>query len=294
MKKAVFITLICLLAGKTAYTDEAIAIKNNTENKIENEMDNARAEYIEKIYVAALAEFDKQAYEESLKYIRHVIKSDMNHYKLRYLAAHNHWKLGHFDSATEHFRSAIFAKPDSPQAYMDLALMKIQERNYGAAESTLQTGIASLQKSKTAIPSKLYNVYARLQLMKGFPEEALKYAQLAKATFEQNGTGVKDKLEAMTLEARSQLLLENFEKAELAMQWAIAMRKDNVYACNLLGYIYAKWGEKMTNSDLKQSEYLKNMAVENYKKAKDMPGVVEEFKKIIELNISNVNLTATK
>ncbi|MDH4262116.1 MAG: tetratricopeptide repeat protein [Spirochaetia bacterium] len=254
-----------------------------------DEMENASPEYIEKVYKLALSEFDKQAYEESLKYIRHVIKSDMNHYKLRYLAAHNHWKLGNFDSATTHFQAAIYVKPNSPEAYMDLALLKIQERNYNYAELYIQTALSYMQQANTPIPSKLYNIYSRIQLMKGFPEESLKYAQLAKSAFEQTGTGIKDKLEAMTLEARSQLLLENYEKAELAMQWAIAMRNDNVYAYNLLGYIYTKWSEKSISTDPKQAEYLKSQAIENFNKAKNTKGIVDEFKNIIEMNITNVS-----
>ena len=263
-------------------------IHSDKNQNLNEELENAKPEYIEKVYQSALAEFDKQDYENSLKYIRHVIKSDMLHYKLRYLAAHNHWKLGHFDSATTHFQTAIFARPDSPQGYMDLALMKIQERNYGAAEWTLQNGMAALQKSKVEVPSKFYNIYSRIALLKGFPDESLKYAQLAKAAFEQRGTGVKDKLEAMTLEARSQLMLENFDKAELAMQWAIAMRKDNVYAYNLLGYIYSKWREKILHVDPKKAEELKDLSLENFKQARSTPDVIDEFKKIINSNIANV------
>jgi hypothetical protein len=71
-------------------------------------------------------------------YIRHVIKSDMNNYKLRYLAAHDHWKLGSFDSATVHFQTAVSSHPELPEGYMDFALLKLHERNYYVAEKILQ------------------------------------------------------------------------------------------------------------------------------------------------------------
>jgi|GEM_PF-1779385 len=288
--RAIIYTIIGIL---TVFLNSTASFSAEPVNYNE-ELDKATPEYVEKIYQLALMEFDKQAYEESLKYIRHVIKSDMNHYKLRYLAAHDHWKLGHFDSATTHFQTILFIKPENPQAYMDLALMKIQERNYWAAESVLQTGMATLKAANVFIPSKFYNIYARIQLAKGFAEEALKYAQLAKSAFEKNGAGVKDKLEAMTLEARSHLLLENFDKAELAMQWAIAMRKDNVYAHNLLGYIYTRWAMKIAATEPKQAGFYKDMAIESFKTAKKVPGVVEEFSTIIDANLANANSIAVQ
>jgi len=271
-----------VLTSVSAYSGEIV--------KINEELNVADPEYVEKMYQWALSEFEKQAYEESLKYIRHVIKADMANYKLRYLAAHDHWKLGHYEFATTHFQAAISAKPDNPNAYMDLATMKIQERNYTVAEWILNNAMNVLQKSNKPLPSRLYNIYSRIQLMKGLPEDALKYAQLAKAAFEKGGVGIKDKLETMTLEARSQLLLENFEKAELATQWAIAMRKDNVYAHNLLGYIYSQWRQKIIATDAKRAEELKKLAAENFQKAKKIPHVVDEFKKIIDTNLANLDL----
>ncbi|MDH4199798.1 MAG: tetratricopeptide repeat protein [Spirochaetia bacterium] len=273
--------LFFLFLGTAIYSEDIIDTSR--------EMENANPEYIEKCYQHALEQFDKQEYEKSLQYIRHVIKSDMNNYKLRYLAAHDYWQLGNFDSATAHFQIAILSQPQNPEGYMDYALMKLHERDYWSAERTLQTALFYMQKYKVEVPSKFYNIYSRLELLKGFPDQSLKYAQLAKAAFAQSQTGIKDKLEAMTLEARSQLLLENFDKAELAMQWALSMRNNNVYAYNLLGYIYARWRNSIMETDPQKADNLKKLALENYKKALKTPDLVDEFKKIIETNIASLN-----
>jgi Flp pilus assembly protein TadD len=213
----------------------------------------------------------------------------MDNYKLRYLAAHNHWKKASFESATVHFQTAISAKPESPNAYIDLALLKIHERNYFYAERVLQNAIYQLTQYKVEIPSKLYNIYTRLELLKGFPQKALNYAQSSKAAFSQSGTGIKDKLEAVTLEARAHLLLENFDKAELAAQWAITLKEKNVYAYNLLGYIYSSWSKKVAAENPEKSKELKELALENFNIALKSSNLVDEYKTIIESNILNLN-----
>lgn len=255
------------------------------------ELTDATPEYIEESYQKALKSYLERNYEDSLNHIRHVISSDMNHYKLRYLAAHNHWRLGNYTPASIHFRTAIDAEPAQPGAYIDYALMLFQLQKYNDAAGVLQTGINKLTAAGTKIPAKLYNALARTYLHRGNIAQALANAEKAKAAFEKNRAGIKDKLEAVLLEGRSHLALGNYEKAELSVQWAISMKKDNAYAHNLLGYIYERWAVSLKNQkDLaEKAKQLKDSALEAYQKAAENENLPEDFKQQINQSIKRVS-----
>ena len=277
MNKTIIRTFLIIFISFVGYNLYAVEEKND-----------ATAEYIEEFYKKALADYDIQQYEKSLDNIRHVIKSDMDNYKLRYLAAHNHWKLGNFESAEAHFKRTISAEPNNAGPYIDYSLMQLHMRDYKRSEKTAKKGIKVLSGNKIEVPSKLYNIIARIKLLNGNAKESLEYAEKAKSLLDQKGTGVKDKLEAMVLEARSQLLLKNFDKAELSMQWALSLRKTSPYLHNLLGYVYSTWATSIIESDPKRADNLKQNALNHYQIALKQPNVADNFKEIIEENIKKI------
>ncbi|MFH0975066.1 MAG: tetratricopeptide repeat protein [Spirochaetota bacterium] len=90
-------------------------------------------------YKEALSLYETKKYKESLAIIAKELdpKKDMENnspnYDLRFLAAHNHWKMGNIQAAIGHFRRCAEIKKTSPDSYIDLALMMLENKRYGDA-----------------------------------------------------------------------------------------------------------------------------------------------------------------
>jgi Flp pilus assembly protein TadD len=88
-------------------------------------------------YEEALRLFQEKKYKESLDLIAEllIVDRDMDpdspNYKLRYLAAHTHWKLGNHQSAITHFRRCMEIRKDEVDPCIDLSLMLIELKRYG-------------------------------------------------------------------------------------------------------------------------------------------------------------------
>ncbi|RME88759.1 MAG: hypothetical protein D6767_09630 [Candidatus Hydrogenedentota bacterium] len=246
------------------------------------ELENASPEVIEENYQKALKSFEAGKYEESLNFIRHVIKSDMNHFKLRYLAAHNHWRQGHYEPAEIHFKRALSVKPEYAGIYVDLSLFYLDWRKYSEAQKIAEKGIRVLPDYDTKVPAKLYNVLARIALRRGQYHTALKWAEKSKSAFQDKKTRAKDQLEGVLLEARSHLGLKEYEQAEFAANWALSIRPEHVYTLNLLGFIYEIWAKTSTG---KKREMLKEKSIEYYKKALQAKDIPTKFQNIIQKNL---------
>ncbi len=242
-------------------------------------------EYIDATYEKALEAFYLQEYETSLAYIRHVIRADMSNYQLRYLAAHNHWKLGNFESAEAHFKAAIQASPAEPGSYIDYALMLIHQRKYGNARSVAAGGVKTLEQAGQKNP-KLYNVLARSCLLAGDWPAALHNAEKAKGALDANEIGVKDKLESMVIEARVHMAMGQYEKAELSLLWASSLKENNPYVQNLLGYLYTQWSLAEEKSNPPLAEDLRKKAEEMFAQALDNTDTLDEFKPVIQENVA--------
>ena len=98
-------------------------------------------------YEDALRLFEKGNYSESLKIIaanlelRNDTVPDSPNYKLRYLAAHNHWKLGNNDSTVTHFTKCMEIKKDTIDPYIDLGLFYLEKGKYWDSEAICRKGI---------------------------------------------------------------------------------------------------------------------------------------------------------
>ena len=90
-------------------------------------------------YEDALELFTEQKYKESLKMIADelVIEKDLEpdspNYKLRFLAAHNHWKLGNTGSAIAHFKRCTEIQKENPDPLVDLSLLFLDMARTGDA-----------------------------------------------------------------------------------------------------------------------------------------------------------------
>ena len=63
-------------------------------------------------------------------------------YNMRYLAAHNHWKLGNFDNAASHLRKCALINKTTADPYIDLALLYLDQKKYKDAEAYAHQAIA--------------------------------------------------------------------------------------------------------------------------------------------------------
>ena len=98
-------------------------------------------------YKEAVELFQEKKYKESLKIVAEelVVAKDLEqgspNYKLRFLAAHLHWKLGNTDPVLIHFRRCMDIAKDKIEPYVDLALFFIDLKKYEEAAKTARMGM---------------------------------------------------------------------------------------------------------------------------------------------------------
>jgi len=98
-------------------------------------------------YEEALTLFQEKKYQESLDMLAQDLKvSDdfkqgSQNYKIRYLAAHAHWKLGNKDSASLHFRKCMEIDKSKVDPYIDLTILLVEKGRLGNASSVAEDGL---------------------------------------------------------------------------------------------------------------------------------------------------------
>ncbi len=90
-------------------------------------------------YKEALSLFEEKKYKESLEVIareldpKKDLEKDSPNYEMRFLAAHNHWKLGNVQAAVIHFKRCSEIKKDIPDPLTDLSFLMLEYKRYGDA-----------------------------------------------------------------------------------------------------------------------------------------------------------------
>jgi Flp pilus assembly protein TadD len=98
-------------------------------------------------YDKALELYQEKKYQESLKILGNdlILADDFKpgspNYKIRFLAAHNHWKLGNEESATAHFRRCMAIDKTKVDPYIDLAILLTEKGKYNGASSVVEDGL---------------------------------------------------------------------------------------------------------------------------------------------------------
>lgn len=98
-------------------------------------------------YEEALELYSEKKYADSLKILAQELNpaEDMTaaspNYKLRFLAAHNHWKLGNPQSVIAHLKRCMDIQKDSVDPYIDLVFFYYEKGYYRDAEVTAYKGI---------------------------------------------------------------------------------------------------------------------------------------------------------
>lgn len=97
-------------------------------------------------YDQALILYQEKKYQESLNILAGdlVVADDFKpgspNYKIRYLAAHVHWKLGNFESASLHFVKCMAIDKTKVDPYIDLAMLYIEKGKLNGAASIVDDG----------------------------------------------------------------------------------------------------------------------------------------------------------
>jgi len=98
-------------------------------------------------YDKALELFNEKQYKESLSILAQdlIVADDYRagspNYKIRFLAAHNHWKLGNIDSASLHFRRCMAIDKGNIDPYIDIAIMYVERGRLNDAISVIEDGL---------------------------------------------------------------------------------------------------------------------------------------------------------
>ena len=201
----------------------------------------------------AIEEYNLGNYEKSLEVIRGVIVNDLQNPKLRYLAAHNHWKLKNYSSADSHLKVFIQVETTQETGYIELALLNLEQNKFQEAMNALQRGLLKVPAS--TLSAKYYNVLARVALAQGSYTRALSYIETSKTKV--SDKEIANKFEALLLETRANLLLKHYENAEIPILWALNLKNNNPYALNLAATLYLNWAES-TTTPVEKTDRLNN------------------------------------
>ncbi len=98
-------------------------------------------------YDQALSLFQEKKYQESLNILAEdlIVADDFKpgspNYKIRFLAAHIHWKLGNDESASLHFRKCMSIDKAKVDPYIDLAMLYLERGRLNGAYSIAEDGL---------------------------------------------------------------------------------------------------------------------------------------------------------
>ncbi len=120
MKKTLYCALILLFSSSGALASYDEALKLFQENKFRESLD----------MIAAELSVDRDFQQNS------------PNYALRFLAAHNHWKMGNHEAAIAHFRRCADIQKDLPDPLIDLGLLLTDMGRYREAEPFAQRALA--------------------------------------------------------------------------------------------------------------------------------------------------------
>ena len=187
-------------------------------------------------YDEALKLFQEKKYKESLQKIAGELNTtdDFNegspNFNLRFLAAHNHWKLGNKDSAYSHFKRCMEIKKESVDPYVDSALLMIELKKYGDAERIARKG-----QGISDSPMFSY-ILGKISLInKNYPR--------AKELFEKANSMNQELYISYNDLGIALLNLKKFSQANTAFSIANELHGDSHEILNNLGLSYEKIGD---------------------------------------------------
>lgn len=188
-------------------------------------------------YEDALKLFQDGKYTDSLKIVAEDLDTarDMEpnspNYKLRYLAAYNHWKLGNDGSVIAHLKRCSEIDKSKAEPLIDLALFLSEKGQY--PEATNYARLA-LEKAKNpmsfVVLGKVANGYQNYWGAKEYFEKAIAIDPQMDVAY--NGLGI------------ALMNLGKFDQAEIAFSAAAALNSRSLEILNNLAVCYERLGKK--------------------------------------------------
>lgn len=215
-------------------------------------------------YDEALKLYQEKRYKDSLAKIATdlVVGRDTDakssNYELRYLAAHNHWRLGNVEAAISHFKRCSEIQKDISDPLVDLALMLVEFKKYKDAEiyAARALGIQKTPMVYYVIGKSAYGA-GNFWRAKEFYEKAISLDPELYAAY--NGLGC------------SLLKLGKFTHANTAFSAALSIAPSSPEILNNMGLCLEKMGK---NQDAKN--YYKKAIDKN----PDNPVIVKNLSRV--------------
>ena len=182
-------------------------------------------------YNEALKLFQEHKYSESLKILGDILvvsddlKEDSPNYKIRFLAAHNHWKLGNTNAVVTHLRRCMAINPATPDPYIDLGIYFIEQKRFGDAISIAEEGL------KVKETHMLYWIIGRVAMERGNLDKAKEYFEKGNALNSEFFISYNDL--GITL-----MKLKRYGEANAAFSVALAINPDSAEVNNNMALCY--------------------------------------------------------
>lgn len=182
-------------------------------------------------YDEALKLFQEQKYEESLKILADILvvaddlKEGSPNYKIRFLAAHNHWKLGNTKSVVAHLRRCMDINPSLPDPYIDMGIYFLENRRYSDAAAIAEEGM------KVKEDHMFYWIMGKASM-------GLKDYNRAKELFEKGNTMNPEFYISYNDLGITLMKLKRYGEANAAFSVALAIKPDSAEINNNLALCY--------------------------------------------------------
>jgi Flp pilus assembly protein TadD len=187
-------------------------------------------------YNQALDLFKQGKYQDSLKAVADSLDVTKDadpaspNYQLRFLAGHNHRKLGNFSSAIIHFQKCAEIRPNAVEPLLDLAFVLIDAGRFKEASVFAQKAATIDSKNATAFYLLGLSLYKQ-----GVFWGAKEYLEKA-VSFD------PEMYMAWNTQGLVLMSLKKYPDANTAFSTALAMNPDTVEILNNLAVSYAKMG----------------------------------------------------
>jgi len=219
-------------------------------------------------YEEALKLYQDGKYKESLAVLANELDvskdldNDTPNYRIRFLAAHNHWKLGNDESVMIHFRRCMDMKNNSIDPYVDLSLFFLEKKKLNDAEACAKRG---LQKERNAM---LFYILGEVSLKRENFWRAKELLETANSIDPENFASYNAL--GITL-----MYLGKYGEANTAFSAAIAINAASAEVTNNIGVSLEKLAASQESSGNEKE------AAENYKSA------LAHYKRANELDMEN-------
>ncbi|MCX7632743.1 MAG: tetratricopeptide repeat protein [Turneriella sp.] len=175
-------------------------------------------------YDRALAFYEQGNFAQCLAELRKLLANSPENADARILAAHCHSARGNYADAVSHLQLAAEKLPDRVDIIQDVMALLFMQGKYREARNWGYRTSNALREEDKEVPAALTLLVARAELGYGKPRNALVLAREAKKSDDP-----EIKYGSLLTETRALIALGNFAEAEIALNFAEAMRSNDLH-----------------------------------------------------------------